>query len=614
MDIAKRHFCISISIIVILQFVAAEHKSESDYSPTDSDNSFENPREEDTEYDEYDNGEEDSKFSENDDDDNGEEDSEYSENEDDDPGEEDSEYSENEEDSKYPENEEDDSGGEDKGDDSDKDSCKDGFTVNAITKSNFIRKSLQDKGYSFPPNSSDVMKLVYKQYNVIKARVTNEISSKLNAGLRCSLTLDEFTSLKNRRYLNINVHFNEGEIFNLGMLRMSGSFSAENCVQAVETKLQEFGIITEKHLVACVTDGASMMVKFGKMMSCEYHLCYAHTVHLAVCDVLYNKQIDMVEHTVEVEDKSHEEDNGESEELVEDLDKALDLEFESGVGTDALFHVTYAEKKSITSINETIKKIKNVVKLFRKSPIKNEILEKYVKEEFGCEKMPVKIGLEKLCSRNATLLTAEGVFSFVIGELNGQNSEFAKNMKYSLIQRINERRNVNLIGLMQYLNFGRKYEAAAVTGDISRLPGKNCLVRQAQMIGTRLFCEEEESISKSSHSEEESIEILKEKPLTLEEKLEKAIYSKTKVLYCSTKKSTSFNKIMKQEMQLFDSTENPSPNIIKLCDALKTIPSTSVEAERSFSAAGLFVTKLRTRLSDKSINCLRFLKSYFKNE
>ncbi|GFV87178.1 uncharacterized protein TNCV_5113961 [Trichonephila clavipes] len=62
---------------------------------------------------------------------------------------------------------------------------------------------------------------------------------------------------------------------------------------------------------------------------------------------------------------------------------------------------------------------------------------------------PVKIGLEKLCSQNATLLTAEGVFSFVIGELNEQSSEFAKNMKYSLIQRINEKRNVNLIGLMQ---------------------------------------------------------------------------------------------------------------------------------------------------------------------
>ncbi|GFX93874.1 cullin-4A [Trichonephila clavipes] len=56
---------------------------------------------------------------------------------------------------------------------------------------------------------------------------------------------------------------------------------------------------------------------------------------------------------------------------------------------------------------------------------------------------------------------------------------------------------------------------------------------------------------------------------------------------------------MKQEMQLFDSTENPSPNSMKLCEALKTIPPTSVETQRAFSAAGLLAKKLRTRLSDK---------------
>ncbi|GBN02680.1 hypothetical protein AVEN_22156-1 [Araneus ventricosus] len=85
---------------------------------------------------------------------------------------------------------------------------------------------------------------------------------------------------------------------------------------------------------------------------------------------------------------------------------------------------------------------------------------------------PVKIGLEKLCSSNATVLTAEGVFAFIIGQLNKQNPEFAKDMKYSLVQRIRERRNVSLVGLMHYLNFGRKYEAAAVTVDLSRLPNK----------------------------------------------------------------------------------------------------------------------------------------------
>ncbi|GFY10140.1 hypothetical protein TNCV_360071 [Trichonephila clavipes] len=95
---------------------------------------------------------------------------------------------------------------------------------------------------------------------------------------------------------------------------------------------------------------------------------------------------------------------------------------------------------------------------------------------------------------------------------------------------------------MQYL--GRKYGATAVTMDISRLSSKNCLVRQAQMIGTRLFCEEEEFIQ----LRREYGDFERKTSDTLDEKLEKAIDSKTKVLYCSTKESTSFNKVMKQEI------------------------------------------------------------------
>ena len=42
-------------------------------------------------------------------------------------------------------------------------------------------------------------------------------------------------------------------------------------------------------MVATVTDGASLMVKFGKETCPEHVTCYAHTIHLAVCDVLYKK-------------------------------------------------------------------------------------------------------------------------------------------------------------------------------------------------------------------------------------------------------------------------------------------------------------------------------------
>ncbi|GFV77533.1 hypothetical protein TNCV_1070621 [Trichonephila clavipes] len=43
------------------------------------------------------------------------------------------------------------------------------------------------------------------------------------------------------------------------------------------------------------------------------------------------------------------------------------------------------------------------------------------------------------------------------------------------------------MGLRQYLNFGRKYEAAAVTVDISRLPGTNCLDFRERELHSREF-------------------------------------------------------------------------------------------------------------------------------
>jgi len=41
-------------------------------------------------------------------------------------------------------------------------------------------------------------------------------------------------------------------------------------------------------------------------------------------------------------------------------------------------------------------------------------------------------------------------------------------------------------------------------------------------------------------------------------------------------------------------------------------PSTSVEAERAFSAAGILCTKIRSRLSDATLETLCFLRSYYR--
>lgn len=75
-----------------------------------------------------------------------------------------------------------------------------------------------------------------------------------------------------------------------------------------------------------------------------------------------------------------------------------------------------------------------------------------------------------------------------------------------------------------------------------------------------------------------------------------------------------FNKVLKHEFSAFEVSKKRSATLEKLFVALCTIPATSVESERAFSAVGLFVTKLRSSLGDKSIDSLLTLRSYFKKE
>ena len=55
------------------------------------------------------------------------------------------------------------------------------------------------------------------------------------------------------------------------------------------------------------------------------------------------------------------------------------------------------------------------------------------------------------------------------------------------------------------------------------------------------------------------------------------------------KKKNTFTK----ELSLFELNIERTTNVSKVNDAIKTVVPTSVEAERTFSAAGLFITKIR---------------------
>ena len=135
---------------------------------------------------------------------------------------------------------------------------------------------------------------------------------------------------------------------------MFGSCDAAKMLQLLEKHLTDFGIThIQASMISIVSDGASVMKKLGKLSQVYNQLCYSHGIHLAVCDVLY--KFGNVAHALVDVDEGEQED----EELFDDgLTTAIPAREECPAFTP--------------EIEDVLKQVRKVVKVFRKSTVKNE--------------------------------------------------------------------------------------------------------------------------------------------------------------------------------------------------------------------------------------------------
>lgn len=171
--------------------------------------------------------------------------------------------------------------------------AKDGLTIRQITRSEFIRESIQSRGFKLPKNESDVMKIILQFYEEKKIETIEFLrqlkQSKENQSARFSLSIDEWSSLKNRRYFNICVHYTDGKFYNLGLVYIPGKCGATETRQIVESRLEEFGLSFEQDVVAVTSDGPNVMVKFGRDSPTEMVLCLNHAIHLSILATFSNR-------------------------------------------------------------------------------------------------------------------------------------------------------------------------------------------------------------------------------------------------------------------------------------------------------------------------------------
>ena len=532
----------------------------------------------------------------------------------------------------------------------------DGFSFHALVKSSFIRSAMLEKGFDFPKNHKQAIQLVKK----FAANVKNELKKKFNLMVSCdkrfSITLDEYTSLKNRRFINVNVH-QKNEHWNLGLKRISGSLPADKAVSIVTEKLEEFGLNIADQIVCSVTDGASVMVKFGKLIPTEHQTCYSHAIHLAVQEVMYENpskhQNISSDEEIDLEEKNSSEEE-ENSDLSDDEDS-------TGLLDDGMNDSISIPKVKI-HFQPVISKVRKIVKLFRKSPIKNDILQEEVKKQLGKEVSlildcrtrwnslfsmiqqflkikdsivkvlldispllicsddefdvlsdivaalePVKLAAEALCRQNATLLTAEGIFKFLVNNLKQKNSHLCTSMKDAILKRFAERRQNNLVSLFKYLS-NPECLFQVEEHEVFNMPSKSVLQKTAKNMLSRLFPTSTEEPEKTAPVDGVISNKDTNEQLSLKDELEEAI------LHSSKKQRHNSHdefKAISKEMLVFEATGKRTTNLELLFQAFETIPPTSVESERAFSAAGLFVTKIRSRMSDDLLDTLCFLKAYF---
>ena len=104
--------------------------------------------------------------------------------------------------------------------------------------------------------------------------------------------------------------------------------------------------------------------------------------------------------------------------------------------------------------------------------------------------------------------------------------------------------------------------------------------------------------------------------VTFKQKLEKRIEESK---YTASKTKPLQTSFIKKEMDLFEASlsrgapERPE-HLELLYQSLLTLPPSSVTSERAFSAAGLFSTKIRSRLGDSTLNSLVFLRDFYKRQ
>lgn len=157
----------------------------------------------------------------------------------------------------------------------------DGLPFRVFCCSESMKTLFKKAGYKNLPKSPHTIKSTVMSKSSELKKVVEKDLQKLKAdGFKLAVSIDEWTSARNRRYMNVNVHSPEIDkgFYNLGLSRILGCGSASNCTKILKEKLSSYGLLLEKDIACVVSDGASVMCALGRMIPSYHQLCLARGI------------------------------------------------------------------------------------------------------------------------------------------------------------------------------------------------------------------------------------------------------------------------------------------------------------------------------------------------
>lgn len=546
----------------------------------------------------------------------------------------------------------------------------DGLPFRVFSTSETLRKLFKKSGYDLPQSPNAIKNMVMAKCGQLKNDLKKEINELISKGHKFSITLDEWTSAKNRRYMNVNIHSPELKskpFRNLGLSRIKCRGTSENCYIILKEKLIQFGLSLEDDIVCIVTDGASVMRALGQRTSAQSQLCLAHGIQCAVLDVLYKKDSSETgpsasSATIQPADpEDHNSDDSDTEN--EDDEEGFIMLPENTTNVPLIVY------------KDLINKVRQIVKYFKNSPTRTDLLNthldndnknlqvildcktrwssladmitrflrlkdgimktlidlkndtKFSSSEFVILKdlsislNVIKATVEAICREDANLLTAETALKFMISKLTERDSTISQQLVESLKARIIQRRKTELVSTLKYLHNPTKfYEERScdvfrisyniVPGFVVELLKKHLPTSPITTETTTDDYDDDVTLLNLQHqrASEESLSIKEQ----LSKEIEKSLSNTPSTSTAIPKQNEDLETLCRVQMALFDRGGPRSHHLSQIYDFLMTIPPTSVESERAFSSTGYLCNKLRTSLNDSTLDSLSFLRSYYQ--